>query len=55
MVMFCASVGRCSVPLHTLLTDYIEATCGCSELIIVLNKVGAVASSRTLDKHINRV
>ena len=39
--MFCASGGRCSV-------DYIEAIGGSSELIIVLNKVGAVASSETL-------
>ena len=55
VVMFCASGGRCSVPLHTLLTDYIEATGGSSELISVLNKVGAVASSETLDRHIMKV
>ena len=55
VVMFCASSGYCSVPLHTLLTDYIEATGGSSELISVLNKLGAVASSETLDRHIMRV
>ena len=38
--------------LDILLTDYIEATDGCSELIIV---VGAVASSETLDRHIMKV
>ena len=54
--MFCASGGHCSVPLHTLLTDYIEeATGGSSELISVLNKLGAVASTETLDRHIMRV
>ena len=47
--MFCAGGGRCAVPLHTLLTDYIEATGGSSELISVLNKPGAVASSETLE------
>ena len=55
VVMFCASGGHCSVPLHTLLTDYIEATGGSSELISVFNKLGAVASSETLDRHIMRV
>ena len=55
VVMFCASSGYCSTPLHTLLTDYIEATGGSSELISVLNKLGAVASSETLDRHIMRV
>jgi len=47
--------GRCSIPLHTLLTDYIEASGGSSELITVLNRLGAVASSETLDRHIMRV
>ena len=32
VVMFCASSGYCAVPLHTLLTDFIEATGGSSEL-----------------------
>ena len=54
-VMFCASSGYCAVPLHTLLTDFIEATGGSSELISVLNKLGAVASSETLDRHTMRV
>ena len=54
MIVFCATGGRCSVPLHTLLTDYIEAS-GSSELITVLNRLGAVASSETLDRHIERV
>ena len=53
--MFCATSGRCSVPLHTVLTDFIEATGGSSELISVLNKLGAVASIETLEHHIVRV
>ena len=55
VVMFFSNSGYCSVPLHTLLTDYIEATGGFSELISVLNKLGAVVSSETLDRHIMRV
>ena len=55
MIVFCATGGHCSVPLHTLLTDYIEASGGSSELITVLNRLGAVASSETLDRHIVRV
>ena len=55
VIMFCATGGRCSVPLHTVLTDYIEATGGSCELISVLNKLGAVASIETLERHIVRV
>ena len=55
VTVFCATGGCCSVPLHTLLTDYIEASGGSSELITVLNRLGAVASSETLDRHIVRV
>lgn len=55
VLMFCATGGRCSVPLHTLLTDYIEASGGSSELISVLNRLGAIASSDTLDRHIMQV
>ena len=49
--MFCASGGG----VLLLLTDYIEATGGSSELIIVLIKVGALRSSETLDRHIMKV
>lgn len=55
VLMFCATGGRCSVPLHTFLTDYIEASGGSSELITLLNRLGAVASSETFDRHILRV
>ena len=53
IVTFCASGGCCSVPLHTLLTDYVEATGGASELRF--NKVGTVAPSEMLDRHIMKV
>lgn len=53
--MFCATGGRCSVLLHIVLTDYIEACGSSSDLISVLNRLGAVASSETLDRHIVRV
>ena len=55
VIVFCATGGHCSVPLHTLLTDYIEASGGSSELITVLNRLGAVASSETLDRHTVRM
>lgn len=48
MILFCTTGGCCSVPLHTLLTDYTEACGGSSELITVLNRLGAVAPSETL-------
>ena len=38
-----------------VLSIILEATGGSSELIIVLNKVGAVASKETLDRHIMKV
>ena len=47
--------GHCSVPLHTPLTDYIQTSGGSSELITILNRLGAMASSETLDTHIVRV
>ena len=47
--------GHCSVPLHTPLTDNTEHSGGSSELITILNRLGAMASSETLDRHIVRV
>ena len=55
VIVFCATGGRCSVPLHILLTDYIETSGGSSEIITILNRLGAVASKETLDRHIMRV
>ena len=48
VILFCTTGGCCSVPLHTLLTDYTEACGGSSELITALNRLGAVAPSETL-------
>ena len=42
----------CSVPLHVLLTDLIESQGGSSELIHLLNSVGAVASADTHQRHV---
>ena len=50
--LFCATSGHCSVPLHILLADFIDASGGSSELISVLNRLGAVASADTLNRHI---
>ena len=50
-VLFCTTDGHCSVPLHILLTDFIDACGGSTELITVLNRLGAIASSDTLNRH----
>ena len=55
VLMYCATGGHCSVPLHTVLSDFIEASGGSSEIITVLNRLGAVASRDTLDRHIVNV
>ena len=55
VLMYCATGGRCSVPLHTVLSDFIEASGGSSEIITILNRLGAVASRDTLDRHIVNV
>ncbi len=52
VVLFCATSGHCSVPLHILLADFIDGSGGSSELISVLNRLGAVASADTLNRHI---
>ncbi len=41
-----------AVPRHILLGDFIDTSGGSSELISVLNRLGAVASSDTLNHHI---
>ena len=35
---FCASGGHCSIPLHVLLTDYIEANGGSEKVITILRE-----------------
>ena len=43
---------NCSVPLHLLLTDLVESQGGSSELIRLLNSVGAIASMDTHQRHV---
>ncbi len=50
--LFCGSGGHCSVPLHIILADFVDASGGSSELISVLSRLGAVASTDTLNRHI---
>ena len=47
--------GDCSIPLHTPLTDNTEHSGGSSKHITIMNRLGAMASSETLDRHIVRV
>ena len=42
----------CSVPLHLLLTDLIDLQGGSCELIRVLNRFGAIASSDTHRRYV---
>ena len=42
----------CSVPLHVLLTDLVESQGGSSELVHLLNSVGAIASVDTHQRHV---
>ena len=42
----------CSVPLHLLLTDLVEAQGGSSELVRLLNSVGAIASADTHQRYV---
>ena len=46
VLLFCTN-ARCCMPVHLLLTDTIKYYRGSSELIRVLNRVGAVASEDT--------
>ncbi len=52
VVLFCATSGHCSVPLHILPADFIDASGGSSEHISVINRLGAVASADTLNRHL---
>ena len=46
---------QCSVPLHILLADVVEACGGSDSLISILYRIGAVASFDTLKRHICEV
>ena len=51
-VMFFANNRCCSIPLHLLLTDLIESQGGSCDLIRILNRFGAVASSDTHRRYV---
>ena len=50
-ILFCTD-DRCSMPLHTLLTDTIESQGGSGLLIKLLNQLGVCASADTLSRFI---
>ena len=50
-LMFCTD-DRCSVPLHTLITDAIESGGGSTQLIRMLNRMGICSSVDTLARSI---
>ena len=50
-ILFCTD-DRCSMPLHTLLTDTVESQGGSALLVQILNRLGVCASSDTLSRFI---
>ena len=51
MILFNAG-DRCSLPLHTLLTDMIDSQGGTALLVKILNRLGICASADTLSRFI---
>ena len=51
IILFCTD-DRCSMPLHTLLTDTVESQGGSALLVQILNRLGVCASSDTLSRFI---
>ena len=50
-LLFCTN-NQCCMPIHLLLTDVVKANGGSSELIKVLNSLGAIASEDTHSRHV---
>ena len=50
-ILFCTD-DRCSMPLHTLLTDTVESQGGSALLVQILNRLGVCASADTLSRFI---
>ena len=46
-ILFCTD-DRCSIPMHTLMTDLVESQGGSSVLVRVLNRLGVCSSADTL-------
>lgn len=51
VILFCTN-NQCCIPLHLVLADVIEACGGSTDLLSILNRVGAVASVDTLKRHL---
>ena len=49
--MFCTN-DRCSIPVHTLITDTIESCGGSTQLVRTLNRLGVCSSADTLARAI---
>ena len=52
VLLFETTAGHCKFPFHVILSDFVEANSGSALLITVLNKLGAVASKSSLNRHI---
>jgi len=50
-VILIATNPECSYPFHISLADAVESCGGSSELITILNRIGATASLPTLNRH----
>ena len=50
-LLFCTD-DRCSMPVHTLMTDLVESQGGSALLIKIMNRLGACASADTLSRFI---
>ena len=50
-ILFCTD-DRCSIPMHTLMTDLVESQGGSSVLVRVLNRLGVCSSSDTLARFV---
>ena len=50
-ILFCTH-DRCSIPMHTLMTDLVESQWGSSVLVRVLNRLGVGSSADTLARFV---
>ena len=50
-ILFCTG-DRCSMPMHTLITDVVESQGGSTLLVRMLNRIGVCASADTLSRFI---
>ena len=50
-ILFCKD-DRCSMPLHTLMTDVVESKGGSALLVQILNRLGVCVSADTLSRFV---